>query len=91
VARGERVLIHCEYGIGRSATLALCVMVCCGHEPLAALQRMKSQRARISPSPQQFECWRGWLERHRGSLPAAPWELPGFDAFQAIAYRREPS
>jgi protein-tyrosine phosphatase len=84
--RGERVLIHCEHGIGRSATLALCVMVFRGDRPLDALEQMKSRRALVSPSPAQFACWSEWLARHR-ELSRAPWEVPDFDAFQAIAYR----
>jgi len=84
--RGERLLIHCEHGIGRSATLALCVMVSRGEAPLDALERMKTQRALVSPSPAQFACWSGWLARHREQRGAA-WALPDFDAFQAIAYR----
>lgn len=84
--RGERLLIHCEHGIGRSATLALCVMVWRGAAPLEALERMKSRRALVSPSPAQFDCWSAWLARHR-ELRRAPWQVPDFDAFQAIAYR----
>ncbi|VWX63242.1 Dual specificity protein phosphatase [Burkholderiales bacterium 8X] len=84
--RGHRVLIHCEFGIGRSATLALCVMVRQGWAPMAALERMKDRRSRVSPSPSQFACWTAWLERHRASQPA-DWESPSFDAFGRIAYR----
>ena len=84
--RGERVLIHCEHGIGRSATLALCVMVWRGEAPLDALERMKSRRALVSPSPAQFACWSEWLRRHR-ELQRKAWDIPDFDAFQAIAYR----
>ncbi len=35
--RGERVLVHCQHGIGRSAVLALCVLVQRGQAPLEAL------------------------------------------------------
>ncbi|MDB5560137.1 MAG: Dual specificity protein phosphatase [Enterovirga sp.] len=84
--RGERVLIHCEHGIGRSATLALCVLVERGYEPLEALERSKTRRALISPSPAQFHVWTAWLAayaREHGS----GWEIPSFEAFKAIAYR----
>jgi hypothetical protein len=84
--RGERVLIHCQHGIGRSAVLALCVMVHRGETPLAALTTMKDRRARVSPSPAQFACWRGWLERFRSDR-GATWGLPTFDEFALIAYR----
>ena len=84
--RRERVLIHCRHGIGRSAVLALCVLVHRGASPLDALALMKDRRERVSPSPAQFACWSQWLERHRRAHDAA-WQIPDFDAFQAIAYR----
>lgn len=77
---GRRVLIHCEHGIGRSALLALCVLVHRGLTPLEALELAKSRRARVSPNPPQYEAWCDWLEA--GGIQA-----PGFDAFAAIAYR----
>ena len=84
--RGARVLIHCEHGIGRSAVLGLCVMVQRGHAPLQALALMKDRRALVSPSPDQFACWCGWLERHRRA-DDVPWAVPSFDEFADIAYR----
>ena len=84
--RGARVLIHCEHGIGRSAVLGLCVMVQRGHAPLQALALMKDRRALVSPSPDQFACWCGWLERHRRANDV-PWAVPSFDEFAGIAYR----
>jgi protein-tyrosine phosphatase len=77
---GRRVLIHCEHGIGRSATLALCVLVESGFSPLEALAPAKDRRALVSPSPPQYESWAAWL-RASGRVP------PDFDAFAAIAYR----
>ncbi len=82
LARGERVLVHCEHGIGRSATLALCILVEGGMEPLDALALAKDRRALISPSPAQYECWVAWMREHRAASP-----IPSFDAFKAIAYR----
>jgi len=79
--RGERVLIHCEHGIGRSATLALCVLVSRGMRPLEALELMKSKRASVSPSPAQYQAFVEWLAAERAG------EVPHFDAFAAIAYR----
>ena len=79
--RGERVLIHCEHGIGRSATLALCVLAARGLDPLAAIELSKDRRALVSPSPAQYEAWALWLRRH--GLPP----VPPFDAFAAVAYR----
>jgi protein-tyrosine phosphatase len=77
---GGRVLIHCEHGIGRSALVALCVLVARGHEPLAALALAKDRRARVSPSPAQYQAWVAWLQAH-GARP------PTFAEFAAIAYR----
>jgi protein-tyrosine phosphatase len=77
---GRRVLVHCEHGIGRSALLALCVLVERGAAPLDALALAKDRRAVVSPSPAQYEAWARWL-RARGDEP------PSFDAFAAIAYR----
>jgi hypothetical protein len=81
-AAGGKLLIHCQHGIGRSATLALCVLVDRGFEPLAALRRAKDLRALVSPSPVQYEAWALWLGR---AAPGAA--IPHFDAFKAIAYR----
>ncbi len=77
---GRRLLIHCEHGIGRSALLALCVLVDRGMQPLTALELAKDRRALVSPSPAQYEAWQAWLQA-RGVEP------PGFAAFAAIAYR----
>ena len=84
--RRERVLVHCEHGIGRSATLALCVLVSRGSAPLEALELAKSQRPLVSPSPAQYEAWSQWLLRWR-MRNRAPWSIPDFDRFRAIAYR----
>ncbi|HEX8192236.1 MAG TPA: dual specificity protein phosphatase family protein [Allosphingosinicella sp.] len=79
LARGNRVLLHCEHGIGRSALLALCVLVHGGLEPLAALELAKARRSRVSPSPAQYEAWAEWLA-HRGRA------VPSFERFAAISY-----
>jgi protein-tyrosine phosphatase len=84
--RDERVLVHCEHGIGRSATLVLCVLVSRGMEPLEALDLTKSRRSLVSPSPAQYEAWTGWLRDWMQSRDVS-WSVPDFDAFKAIAYR----
>ena len=84
--RDERVLIHCEHGIGRSATLALCVLVNRGMAPLDALELAKSRRGKVSPSPAQYEAWAAWLRTWR-SARGASWDVPDFTAFAEIAYR----
>jgi hypothetical protein len=77
-----RVLIHCEHGIGRSATLALCVLVDRGVPPLEALSRAKDSRALVSPSQSQYEAWTAWMTRR--ALGVA---IPSFHEFGCIAYR----
>ncbi len=77
--RDQRVLIHCQHGIGRSAMLALCVMVDRGMEPLQALAQAKQRRMHVSPSPRQFDGWAAWMRAH-GHRP------PAFEQFAAIAY-----
>jgi hypothetical protein len=81
-AAGARLLIHCQHGIGRSATLALCVLTDRGLEPMAALRRTKDARERVSPSPPQYEAWAAWLRRRRPGTAAPP-----FDVFRTVAYR----
>ncbi|ATB33806.1 protein-tyrosine phosphatase family protein [Melittangium boletus] len=85
LARGDKVFIHCEHGIGRSALLALCVLVSRGYAPREALALAKRQRPKVSPSPEQLEAFlafaREWKQAH-----AAAWAVPVFDELAAIAY-----
>jgi hypothetical protein len=85
---GNRVLVHCARGIGRSALLGLCVLVERGYAPLDALGLAKARRAQVSPSRAQYEAWASWLasQCERG----ASWRVPTFDEFKAIAYRQLP-
>ena len=76
---GRKVLVHCREGIGRSVTLALCVLVDAGAAPLDALRRIKAARVWASPSPAQFDAFAAWLAG-RGLTP------PPFDQLAAIAY-----
>jgi protein-tyrosine phosphatase len=87
VAAGRRVLVHCAHGIGRSAVLGLSVLVEHGHAPIDALALAKQRRGCISPSPAQYEGWAAWLVARRTER-GAPWSVPTFDEFKAIAYRR---
>jgi predicted protein tyrosine phosphatase len=80
IDRGERVLIHCQHGIGRSPLLALCVLVDLGWKPLDALAHAKDRRAVVSPSRSQYEGWSKWLEQHGHAAP-------DYHAFGCIAYR----
>jgi protein-tyrosine phosphatase len=80
VEQGGKVLIHCQHGIGRSALLALCVLVDQGWEPLEALSHAKRLRRVVSPSQSQYEGWASWL-RSRAL------DVPDYHSFGCIAYR----
>ena len=80
IQRGEKVLIHCQHGIGRSALLALCVLVDQGFAPLDALIHAKDRREMVSPSRSQYDGWAGWLKA-RGLA------VPDYHSFGCIAYR----
>ena len=81
-AAGRRLLVHCQHGIGRSALVALCVLVDRGLAPMDALRRAKDAREKISPSPGQFEAWAEWIAR---SAPGQP--VPSFEDYARVAYR----
>jgi protein-tyrosine phosphatase len=76
-----RVLVHCQFGIGRSVLLALCALVEGGMGPLEAVTLAKQRRSRVSPSLAQYEAWSRWLTR-RGHVP------PTFEDFARVAYAR---
>ncbi|MGA0604794.1 protein-tyrosine phosphatase family protein [Phenylobacterium sp. VNQ135] len=78
----RKLLIHCQHGIGRSATVALCVLVDRGLPPMEALTTAKDARALVSPSRWQYEAWVAWLQR-RGPRAAAP----SYHEFGCVAYR----
>jgi protein-tyrosine phosphatase len=83
--RGEGVLVHCQYGIGRSALLALCVLVARGDSPLEAMRRAKGARRVVSPSPQQLQA----LVTFSAALKAgtgAPWRVPEVRELGEIAW-----
>lgn len=84
--RGEKVLVHCQYGIGRSALLALCVLVARGDAPLEAMERAKRARRVVSPSPAQLQA----LASFAAGLKArsgARWPVPDVHELGAIAWR----
>jgi hypothetical protein len=73
LARGERVLVHCEHGIGRSILLTCCVLVSRGDSPLAALECVKRVREKASPSPAQLHALLDWAAAWTGARPAESW------------------
>jgi protein-tyrosine phosphatase len=83
--RGERVLVHCQYGIGRSALLALCVLVARGEAPLSALARAKRARRVLSPSPEQLRAFIAFAAQVKEERGAA-WPVPTLRELGAIAW-----
>lgn len=84
--RGFSALLHCQHGIGRSALLALCVLVARGAPPLDALSRAKDARRCISPSPEQLHAYRAWLAAWR-SRTGQSFGIPRFEELAEVAYR----
>lgn len=84
--RGERVLVHCQYGIGRSALLSLCVLVARGMPPLEAMARLKEARRVTSPSPEQLEAFIRFC-REEARRSNATWPVPTLEGLGAIAWR----
>ncbi len=54
---GKRIAIHCRVGIGRSAVIAACTLVCAGIEPLTALDRIATARGVAVPDTDQQRDW----------------------------------
>lgn len=84
--RGEGVLVHCQYGIGRSALLALCVLVDRGAAPLEAMERAKAARSIVSPSPDQLEAFLAFAAEVKAGR-GAPWPVPTVREVGRIAWR----
>lgn len=53
---GERVLLHCMGGLGRSGMIAMRVMAECGHPPSDALAILRKARPGAVETPEQ-EAW----------------------------------
>lgn len=78
LTRGDKVFIHCQYGIGRSALLLCCVLVSMGHTPAEALRLAKKNRPCVSPSPEQLEALLRWTQsycaRRGDDVPTDTWQ-----------------
>jgi len=77
--RGDKVLVHCEHGMGRSVLLGLCLLVRLGAQPTDALIQLKQARPAASPSPRQLEAFIEW------STHSAK-RAPSWDDLARIAY-----
>ncbi|HZF52044.1 MAG TPA: dual specificity protein phosphatase family protein [Polyangiaceae bacterium] len=81
---GDRVFIHCQWGIGRSALLTCCVLVSLGHSPGQALALAKKNRPIVSPSPEQIEALLAWS--HHQARGGEPPHTDTWADLAAIAY-----
>jgi protein-tyrosine phosphatase len=66
--RGERVLIHCEHGVGRSVLLTCAVLVTQGMHASAALDLVQRKRWQAAPNHQQIVRLREFEEAYVSQL-----------------------
>ena len=76
----DAVLIHCEHGIGRSASLACCVLMARGFSLKEAATMLVRGRARVAPSPAQIEALLEWAHERFG-------RKVGWEELTGILYR----
>jgi hypothetical protein len=86
LGHGRRVLVHCQHGVGRSALLALCVLVEGGMGPAEALLLAKEARETVSPSPEQLRAFIAFARAAAMRMPG-PRVIPSFESLARIAYR----
>lgn len=84
--RGDKVFVHCEQGIGRSALLACCVLVSRGRTPRVAIERVKAARATVAPSPEQLRALLQWSAEWC-RMQGKPLPTDSFTELTAVAYR----
>jgi hypothetical protein len=70
--RSDAVLIHCEHGIGRSASLACCVLMARGFTLKEAMTMLVRARARVAPSPAQVDALCAWAADRFGRTVTWP-------------------
>lgn len=79
--RSDGVLIHCDQGIGRAASLACCVLMARGFRLTEAMEMLVRARARVSPSPAQIDALVEWAAERFGRRVTR-------EELTAILYRR---
>jgi protein-tyrosine phosphatase len=82
----SQVLVHCQFGIGRSVLLACCVLVSQGQTPCEALALAKRVRPIVSPSPDQLHALLNFAthwQRRQGEPPLTT----SWHDLASIAYR----
>lgn len=88
--RGDRVLVHCQHGVGRSALLVCCVLVGMGHGPAGALRLAKRSRPCISPSPEQLAALLGWSQAFQVRRGGRPFTESFRDLNRILVYPNAP-
>ena len=77
LALSQRVLVHCQFGIGRSALMACCVLIAQGLDPVEAIRTAKRARPIVSPHPNQLHAMlnfaQSWRLEHGMSAGSATW------------------
>lgn len=77
----DGVLIHCESGIGRAASLACCVLMARGFGLTEAMELLVRARTRVAPSPAQIDALVAWTAERFGRRVTR-------EQLTAILYRR---
>lgn len=65
ITRGQKVLVHCNAGIGRTGTLLACFLVHTGTSPEAALEQVRARRPLSLESREQEQVVRSYYLRLR--------------------------
>jgi protein-tyrosine phosphatase len=54
---GKRIIVHCRQGIGRSALVAICLLILSGFDPANATQLVASARGCPVPETPEQHRW----------------------------------
>jgi protein tyrosine phosphatase (PTP) superfamily phosphohydrolase (DUF442 family) len=71
LASGERVLIHCEHGVGRSVLLTAAALVAGGMSAREAVELVQRRRWQAAPNHRQIVRLQAFEREMRGAQPTA--------------------